>query len=131
MNAKTLLRRFALAFAAALAVFAAPLMAQETYPSRTVRIVIGFAPGSGTDLAARMPADAMVYVDAHDVGTALHDLVAMVEHQHFLDQRKARLRLADLWLQRMDARRERRSGIGRLSRGLCEAYPERQDRNRA
>ena len=57
MNARTLLRRFALAFAAALAVFAAPLMAQETYPSRTVRIVIGFAPGSGTDLAARMIAE--------------------------------------------------------------------------
>ena len=31
-----------------------PAIAQDAYPSRPVRIIIGFAPGSGTDVTARM-----------------------------------------------------------------------------
>ena len=33
---------------------ASPSVAQEAYPSKPVKIVIGFGPGSGTDLLARM-----------------------------------------------------------------------------
>lgn len=57
MNARLPARAIALILAVALTVLAGPLMAQDAYPSRTVRIVIGFAPGSGTDLAARMIAE--------------------------------------------------------------------------
>ncbi len=37
---------------------------------------------SATDLAARMPADAMVYVEASDVGSSIHKLVAAIEQQY-------------------------------------------------
>lgn len=55
-------RRPALARLAALALAAGPaasprLFAQEPYPSRPVRIVIGFGPGSGTDILTRMLAE--------------------------------------------------------------------------
>jgi tripartite-type tricarboxylate transporter receptor subunit TctC len=49
----TLIR--ALALAAALV--AGHAVAQDNYPSRPVKIVIGFGPGSGTDLVARMLAE--------------------------------------------------------------------------
>lgn len=45
----------ALVFAVALA--AGHAFAQDTYPSKPVKIVIGFGPGSGTDLVARMLAE--------------------------------------------------------------------------
>ena len=55
-------RRPALARLAALALAAGPiaspgLRAQEPYPSKPVRIVIGFGPGSGTDILTRMLAE--------------------------------------------------------------------------
>src|SRR4030095_1787337 len=50
---KTITR--ALMFAVALA--AGHAVAQDTYPSKPVKIVIGFGPGSGTDLVARMLAE--------------------------------------------------------------------------
>ena len=42
------------AAALALAAAAVGVVAQEAYPSRPVKIVIGFGPGSGTDIMARM-----------------------------------------------------------------------------
>lgn len=54
MNRRQVVRAFALTAAIALS---SPAFAQDAYPSRPVRIVIGFAPGSGTDLAARMIAE--------------------------------------------------------------------------
>ena len=45
----------ALVFAVALA--AGHAVAQDSYPSKPVKIVIGFGPGSGTDLVARMLAE--------------------------------------------------------------------------
>jgi tripartite-type tricarboxylate transporter receptor subunit TctC len=47
----------ALAAACALTAGAMPAFAQEPWPSKPVRIVIGFGPGSGTDLIARMLAE--------------------------------------------------------------------------
>ena len=44
------------ASAAALAVLAPPLQAQEAWPARTVKLVHGFAPGGGVDLTARLVA---------------------------------------------------------------------------
>ena len=41
----------------ALAVVSGHTMAQDAYPSKPVKIVIGFGPGSGTDLVARMLAE--------------------------------------------------------------------------
>ncbi len=49
-----------LALVASLAVFAGlaqPVMAQGAYPNKPVKIVIGFGPGSGTDILARMIAE--------------------------------------------------------------------------
>lgn len=56
MNKRTFLGVVTLALALALAP-AASALAQDAYPSRPVRIVIGFGPGSGTDLVARMLAE--------------------------------------------------------------------------
>ena len=55
MNMLNWFRALGAAVAMALATTAA--IGQEPYPSKPVRIVIGFAPGSGTDLAARMVAE--------------------------------------------------------------------------
>lgn len=41
----------------AFALVAVPVTAQEPYPSKPVKIVIGFGPGSGTDLVARLLAE--------------------------------------------------------------------------
>jgi tripartite-type tricarboxylate transporter receptor subunit TctC len=46
--------RFAMALAASL-LFAGPTSAQE-YPTKAVRIIVGFAPGGGTDITARIVA---------------------------------------------------------------------------
>jgi tripartite-type tricarboxylate transporter receptor subunit TctC len=55
MNRRTVTIR--LASAALAATFATGARAQEAYPSKPVRIVIGFGPGSGTDILARMLAE--------------------------------------------------------------------------
>ena len=57
MKRRQIVRAFALSMAMALSGVSLPSLAQEPYPSRPVKIVIGFAPGSGTDLTARMIAD--------------------------------------------------------------------------
>lgn len=41
----------------ALAIAAGPAIAQEHYPSRPLRMVVGYAPGGGTDIFARVLAD--------------------------------------------------------------------------
>ena len=45
-------RRSALVASAAL--LAAPALAQDAYPSRTVRIIVPRAPGGGSDILARL-----------------------------------------------------------------------------
>ena len=55
---KRIFRCAALALTGAItALSALPVQAQEPYPGKPVRIVIGFGPGSGTDILARMIAD--------------------------------------------------------------------------
>jgi tripartite-type tricarboxylate transporter receptor subunit TctC len=49
----------ALFLALALATFAPPAAAQDTYPSRDIHVVVGYSPGSGPDLTARRVADAL------------------------------------------------------------------------
>jgi tripartite-type tricarboxylate transporter receptor subunit TctC len=51
---KPILKRFI--FAAALGLLAAPASAQ-TYPEQTIRLIVPFAPGGGTDLTARIVAE--------------------------------------------------------------------------
>lgn len=46
-------RRRTLAAAAMLPFVACGTFAQETYPSKPVTLMVGFAPGGGTDLIAR------------------------------------------------------------------------------
>lgn len=50
---------FGLALAAFAALSVAPASAQTPYPSQTVRIIVPFTPGGGTDLTARIVADAL------------------------------------------------------------------------
>ncbi len=44
---------------AAFATLAAPALAQQAFPTRPVKVLVGFAPGSGTDILARIVADEM------------------------------------------------------------------------
>ena len=57
MRRRQAIRALALAATTMLFWAAQPSMAQDAYPSRPVKIVIGFAPGSGTDLTARLIAE--------------------------------------------------------------------------
>jgi tripartite-type tricarboxylate transporter receptor subunit TctC len=50
-------RLIALAIAVGVALWSGASVAQEPYPSRTVKIVIPSAPGSTTDTLARLVAD--------------------------------------------------------------------------
>ena len=43
----------------ALLVFCVPLAAQSQYPSQTVRVVVGFPPGGGTDVIGRLVAQGL------------------------------------------------------------------------
>lgn len=55
MSTSSLSRRLLLASAAALA--AAPLWAEPAYPSKPIRLVIGYAPGGSVDMVGRVIAD--------------------------------------------------------------------------
>ena len=57
MGKRTLLNGIGFVVAIAATALAGQAAAQEAYPSRPVKIVIGFGPGSGTDLVARMVAE--------------------------------------------------------------------------
>ena len=57
MFRRSLLKVFTLSAAMALSGAALPAAAQDAWPSRPVKILIGFGPGSGTDLLARLIAD--------------------------------------------------------------------------
>ena len=59
MNKRKFLRSAAVAVAVGLAmgILEGAAVAQDAYPARPVKIVIGFGPGSGTDLVARMLAE--------------------------------------------------------------------------
>ena len=54
MTAIRLLPYFVVAFVAAIS---APVKAQDSYPSGTVRLIVGFAPGGGNDILARILAE--------------------------------------------------------------------------
>src|SRR5674476_889938 len=49
-----LLKPLILLAAAALSLVPAPAMAQESYPTRPIRLMVGFAAGSSGDVAARI-----------------------------------------------------------------------------
>ncbi len=57
MSRRKFIHALALSAAIAGAALVPPAFAQEAWPSRPVKIVIGFGPGSGTDLIARMIAE--------------------------------------------------------------------------
>ena len=57
MVRRSLLRVFTMSAAMVLSGATLPVAAQDAWPSRPVKIVIGFGPGSGTDLLARLIAD--------------------------------------------------------------------------
>jgi tripartite-type tricarboxylate transporter receptor subunit TctC len=50
------MRRLATAAALAAFVLALPAFGQKDFPTRTVTLTVGFAPGGGTDTAARIVA---------------------------------------------------------------------------
>ena len=52
-----MIRLIAVALAIAATLFAAPAPAQQTYPTRTVRLILPFGPASATDITARLFAD--------------------------------------------------------------------------
>ena len=56
---KVSMHRIAMNIVAGLAVLAAasPAPAQDSYPSRTIRLVVGFGAGGPTDIPARFIAD--------------------------------------------------------------------------
>src|SRR5215469_15605318 len=65
-----------IAFCALVMAGASPALAQETYPSRQIRLLVGFPPGTATDLVARQIAEGVkrntgwvIYVD-NKVGQA-------------------------------------------------------------
>ena len=57
MLRKPSVRALVLSWALALCCVAMPSSAQDAYPSKPVKIIIGFGPGSGTDLLSRMFAE--------------------------------------------------------------------------
>ena len=57
MNKRKFLRSAWVAVALTMGSFGGHAVAQDAYPGRPVKIVIGFGPGSGTDLVARMLAE--------------------------------------------------------------------------
>ncbi len=57
MNRRSIVSALAMVMALSCGISAKHALAQDSYPSRAVRIVIGFGPGSGTDILARMLAD--------------------------------------------------------------------------
>jgi hypothetical protein len=52
LNMRKVLRRAA--FAAAMMAFGAPLAGAQDYPSHSVKIIIGFGPGSSANITARV-----------------------------------------------------------------------------
>src|ERR1700676_333319 len=52
-----MIRPIAVALSIAATLFAAPAPAQQTYPTRTVRLILPFGPASATDITARLFAD--------------------------------------------------------------------------
>lgn len=60
-------RSVGLALAALLGLAAAPAVAQEQWPNRTVRLIVPYAPGGGTDVVARVLAQTMSSQLSHPV----------------------------------------------------------------
>ena len=64
--------------AALLAQAAAPALAQGTYPTRAVRMVVPFAPAGGTDILARSLAQRMTESTAQQFVGRAHDEVTLL-----------------------------------------------------